>query len=422
MQVGDSFDYRTNGLDCGYRFKVTSVPAEASPRTFGIEYVRRYGGRCSTTVDDPTAARDVQFVWKVPAGVPGLDGVRVLLTNEPAGEGTYRVHPGWAWVIDVPAGMRLIQDGTRILEPAADAPANAPRIVLVLLDAATGSLLGINPETGGELGRQVTSAEVGALFDQIMASIRRVDGPASPPEPVSLRYNRLDISGAATAAGSYAFLKSAGDAASAIGNFGASAGGSVELRINSTDATGASRAAFFDTVQVGDSFDYRTNGLDCGFRFKVTSIAATASPRVFGVDYVRRYGGRCGGPDDDPGDARDVHFLWRVPAGIPGPDGVQVLLRNEPAGEGTYRVHPGWAWVIDVPAGMQVIQDGTRILEPAADAPADAPRVLIILLDAATGSALSINPATGRVVERSITSQEVGALFDQIMASLRRVE
>ena len=71
---------------------------------------------------------------------------------------------------------------------------------------------------------------------------------------------------------------------------------------------------------------------------------------------------------------------------------------------------------------MQVIQHGSRILEPAEDEPPDAPRVLIILLDAATGSGLSFNAETGAEVERTITSPDVGALFDQIMASLRRVE
>ena len=39
----------------------------------------------------------------------------------------------------------------------------------------------------------------------------------------TLRYDTLDITGAATTPGSYAFLKTAGDASSAIGNFSASA-------------------------------------------------------------------------------------------------------------------------------------------------------------------------------------------------------
>ena len=50
-----------------------------------------------------------------------------------------------------------------------------------------------------------------------------------------LRYDTLDITGAATTPGSYAFLETAGDAASAIGNFGYWALGTVELRIDPTD-------------------------------------------------------------------------------------------------------------------------------------------------------------------------------------------
>ena len=149
----------------------------------------------------------------------------------------------------------------------------------------------------------------------------------------TLRYNRLDTTGAATAAGSYAFLTTAGDATSAIENFGFLPGRGVELRIHPADASGASRAAFYDTVTVGDRFDYRTNGLDCGFRFKVTSLGAPTTPRTFGIERIRRYGTRCGDAVDDPGAARDVEFVWRVRTGLPGADGVRVLIPDEPIGQ-----------------------------------------------------------------------------------------
>ena len=171
----------------------------------------------------------------------------------------------------------------------------------------------------------------------------------------TLRYDTLDITGAATTPGSYAFLDTAGDASSAIGNYGSSAQATVELRIHPIDASGASRADFYDTVQIGHSFDYRTNGLDCGFRFTVTSIAAAASTRTLGLEYVNRYGGNCGGPVTDPGAAKAVYFVWRVPHGVPAPDGVQLLLPGEPAGKGTYRLYPGVRYVIDVPAGGLIV-------------------------------------------------------------------
>ena len=278
--------------------------------------------------------------------------------------------------------------------------------------------------SGGEGEEAVEREGVSAVAEAVVEAEETPQAAepevATPPEPVTLRYDRLDITGGATAAGSYAFLKTAGDAASAIDNFGNLPFWGVELRVHPMDASGISRAAFYDTVQVGDSFDYRTNGLACAFRFKVTSVAATSTLRTFGLEYVRGYGERCGDFVDDASAAKDVHFAWKVPPGIPGFSRVRVLLRNEPTGPGTYRIHAGVPYIIDIPAGMQLIQDGSRLLEPAADAPPDAPRFIIMLLNAATGSKLAIDGERGRETRRILKSPEVGALFDQIMASIRR--
>ena len=246
--------------------------------------------------------------------------------------------------------------------------------------------------------------------------------PAPTPDsgPTTLRYNILDTTGAATTVGSYAFLTAAGDAASAIGNFSASAQGGVELRIHPTDASGAARAAFYDTVQVGDSFDYRTNGLDCGFGFKVTSLGATATPRAFGIELIRRYGTWCGDAVDNPGAARDVEFVWRVRTGIPGADGVRVMVVGEPTGPGTYRIARDLPWVVDIPAGAEIVFEGVLLL--AIVEGRDYPHKAVPLVDVATGSHVKIDPETGRDFYRFITSDEADTLFDQIVASIRRVE
>ena len=244
--------------------------------------------------------------------------------------------------------------------------------------------------------------------------------PTPDAEPTKLRYNRLDTTGAAATAGSYAFLTTAGDATSAIENFGFLPGRGVELRIHPADASGASRAAFYDTVQVGDTFDYRTNGLDCGFRFKVTSLGATATPRTLGIERLRRYGTRCGDFFDDPGAARDVQFVWRVRTGLPGADGVRVMLVDEPTGPGTYRIARDLPWVIDIPAGAEIVFEGIWINAPVEGS--NLPNTAALLRDVATGSTLHIDPETGRAFHRFITSDEVDALFDQIAASIRRVE
>ena len=235
----------------------------------------------------------------------------------------------------------------------------------------------------------------------------------------TLRYDTLDITGAATTPGSYAFLETAGDAASAIGNFGHWALGTVELRIDPTDASGASRAAFYDTVQVGDTFDYRTNGLDCGFRFKVTSIGTTTGPRTFGIDTVALYGGGCGSFIDDPGAAKPVEFIWRVRPGVLGADGVRVLLNGEPVGQGTYRIDTYWRWVIDVPAGMRIVYHGVAINEPDVNRP-NQPASTLVLEDVDTGSVLHIDPSNGHTGQIYIIGPHPRTLFEQLIASIRR--
>ena len=236
----------------------------------------------------------------------------------------------------------------------------------------------------------------------------------------TLRYDTLDTTGAATTPGSYAFLKTAGDAASAISNFGNLPLGSVELRIHPTDASATSRASFYDTVQVGDTFDYRTNGLRCGFRFRVTSFAATAAPRSFGIEDASGYGygGSCDYFPDDPGTAKNVDFVWRAGPGIPSPDGVPVLLYGEPTGKGTYRLDEGVSYVIDVPAGIVITFGGMYHIEPDPDDP-DQPDSGLLLIDVETGSVLHIDPDTGRESRRVTTSRAVSDLFDQIIASIR---
>ena len=237
----------------------------------------------------------------------------------------------------------------------------------------------------------------------------------------SLRYSRLDPTGAAASAGSYALLTTAGDAASAIDNLDALAAAGVELRIHPADASGTSRGAFYDTVRVGDSFDYRTNGLDCSFRFKVTSVAPAATPRVFGVEHVRSDGGSCAGFLRDPRAAPDVEFVWRVRPGPPDPGALPVLLPGEPAGEGTYRLYEGVPFVVDVPAGSELTLGGYADLDFPRYPPSPS-WAAVTLIDADTGSLLAIDPSTGAEVQRVTTSPAVDALFDQVMASIRRVD
>ena len=238
--------------------------------------------------------------------------------------------------------------------------------------------------------------------------------PATPGDrlsPVAFRYNMLDITGTVGTPGSYAFLRTAGDATSAIDNFGHAARAGVQLRVHPTDANGKFRAAFYSTVQVGDTFDYRTEGLRCVFRFRVTSIGTTRSPRTFGIEVAAKQFATSCGSVDDPEAPKNVEFFWRVQPGLPGPGGVRVMLHDEPTGEGTYRLEADVPWIIDVPAGMRVINNG-RVLAGGSWG--------VSLVDEATNSVLFIYLQTGTEWERRTRGSGVDVLFDQIIASIRR--
>ena len=216
----------------------------------------------------------------------------------------------------------------------------------------------------------------------------------------ALRYDTLDATGAAAAAGSYAFVTATD--------------GSAELRVHPADASGTSRAAFYDTVRVGDTFDYRTNGLDCAVRFRVTEVGTTVTPRTFGIEYVARYLGHCEPFGSDPGAARDVEFVWSPPPGLPGADGVVAMFHGEPVGPGTYRPEPGVPYTIDVPSGMSVHRIGSYIAFTDSG-----PVHGLGIVDAGTGAVLHLDAGTGAELSRYESSGAVDLLFDQIVASVR---
>ena len=88
------------------------------------------------------------------------------------------------------------------------------RLVEFAALVVAGLALGIVLASGGGPGEGASEPSVAATAGSPEAatgpSVAADVAKSWPPEPTTLRYNLLDITGAATAAGSYAFLKTAG--------------------------------------------------------------------------------------------------------------------------------------------------------------------------------------------------------------------
>ena len=376
--------------------------------------------RCATPTD-PTCIRAVY--QRPPNDYPQVQDIPDSVLIQPDADGRYQVERGHQITVvtaaQLPTGYTHFNLQRRPLHVAVSPTSSE---WLIPPDETTYTFTVTTDERGSNL----------ISFDLTAARPLPISRPGIKPElgavvvtteflVPTLRYDTLDSTGAASTLGSYAFLTTAGDASTAIDSFGYAAHASVELRIHPTDTSGTSRPDFYGTVQIGHSFDYRINGLDCGFRFKVTSIAAAARAPTFGVEFVNHYGRRCGDLFTVPGTAKDVYFVWRVRHGIPAPDGLQVLLTGEQAGTGTYRLHLGGRYAIDVPAGSLIVLEGLYEMARDPDRP-HLPRRGILLIEPRTDSALHINPGTGEEFGRFTASPEADLLFDRIMASIRNVK
>ena len=203
----------------------------------------------------------------------------------------------------------------------------------------------------------------------------------TPSEPLTtFRYNTYDTTGAVTTHGSYAFLANPADTRSAITTYeGLRDGSATALRIHETDADGVSRAAFLDTVEAGDIFEWRESAA-CWVRyFVIEVVATTAEYRRFTIEpFAYAPGPSCSGAarsgtpamfDWEPEnitskDVIDVRFgpfyLWsaeghwgfedQVPTAPDAP--LPTEEQEAAAGEDITR-HPFWREP-DLPAGWRI--------------------------------------------------------------------
>ncbi len=370
--------------------------------------------RCAT----PTAADCILAVYQgAPDDYRQVQDIPSELLLAPDVNGRYQVERGQQYT--VVSAAQLPADWTRFyLERTPDQAQISPTTLMQLV-----------PPVGTTYTFTITSDERGAnllSFDLHAARPLPIQRPGIKPElgdvvvnteflVPALRYNTIDSTGTASSAGSYSFLKTAGTTSSAEASVYRYARQFQELRLNPSDALGVSRSTFYDTIAVGDKVDFRTNGLDCAYRYAVTSSSASGTGRSFGIHYIFGFGLRCGA------DIGEVHFVWKVPAGVPASDGLQLLLDNEPTGPGTYLLTPGYPWVIDVPVGSTIMYGGFYEGEHI-DEPGDSTSGVVII-DAKTGAVLHIDPVTGlESVRRGATTAESNALFDDIIASIRPSE
>ena len=119
-------------------------------------------------------------------------------------------------------------------------------------------------------------------------------------ETTSPRYSSYDTTGAVATAGSYAFLMPDDDAededaTAPVTTYEALRDGTTTaLLIHKSDAHGASQAALYDTVEAGDTFEWKEAD-DCFVRYTVTAVkpdpAGTVPRKLLrGVDDLRFHG------------------------------------------------------------------------------------------------------------------------------------
>ena len=154
-----------------------------------------------------------------------------------------------ALVSYLPAGLPLSWRGSRITAH--------------VYDAATEGVYEVNGLSYTLLGGNV---------EAVLDVVRSLFESPNPLPPTAFRYDRYDTSGAVAEPGSYAFLSDPADTTSAVTTYEALRDGTTTaLLIHETDADGVSRAAFLDTVEAGDLFEWRQAD-DCFVRYKVAEV------------------------------------------------------------------------------------------------------------------------------------------------------
>ncbi len=236
------------------------------------------------------------------------------------------------------------------------------------------------------------------------------------------RYDTYDTTGAVATAGSHTFLTDAGSTTSTV-NTHDDLLDAAAIVVNVSDSDGASQAALYNNIEVGDVVEWYPVGYeDCWLRYKITALLPEPPgepPRKrFAVKWLPVAHLMC--VDDVLAGELDVELRWHPPAAHSDPQGgLPTMLMDQPVpGGASYYVAPFSTLAVDVPEEMTLVRYTGWAFGRG--------RYTVGLEDVATGSYLVLDINTGEELGRLIQavagdSRSVGTLFDQIIASARKV-
>ena len=354
-----------------------------------------------------------------------------------------------AQVADIPAdvlltpdtdGRYVVQRGQQVtVVTAAPLPAGWTRFYLQQTPLGTPS-----PVSTSQLIQPVGTtytftvseeADAPARFTSDLTAARPLPRPGQKPElgdvvvttvfqAPRFTYNSFDTTGAATAAGSYAFLMPDADNAgstTAVTTYELRIS-STQLRINVTDADGGSSGGFYARVPAGDVLEWLpVEHEECWERYRVKEVLPDPPgepPRkLFMIEHLPAFFPECDGPINEDQAGMVVELRWNPPPARPGAAGIPVMLLGQPVeGGSTYRAAPFTRLVIDVPSGMRLVRDSGLLLTNWG-------HYVLALRDFESGSTLTLDLHTGAELERTVLMphgpRDVGALFDGIAKSAR---
>ena len=242
-----------------------------------------------------------------------------------------------------------------------------------------------------------------------------------------LEYDTIDTTGEATAEGSYALTKTVDNQTSAATTHEDLMWHVTSITVNVMDGSGSSRANFYSSIKVGDVVEWVPTGEnECWKRYRVTAIMpdpeGAASRKRFSLEPLTKLVQACAGEVAPVTGVLASELRWN-PAAARTSDGSSIpeMLLDQPVtGPISVYLAPFSAIVINIPAEMSLARVTPFVLTSEGD-------FVSVLKDQKSGSWLSIDFQTGKEVSRSIATIEgdtrnIEALFDQIVASARRVE